>query len=101
MNKVAKECERVPQLSKELNLSINEIKEKFVSEFKEKYLRTQSVYNVKLNELKREKADNESWRVRAKEEIREEFQDIRELVINNRLANALRQAKNLIDYLEV
>jgi len=39
--------------------------------------------------------------VRAKEEIREEFQDIRELIINNRLANALRQAKNLIDYLEV
>jgi len=39
--------------------------------------------------------------VRAKEEIREEFQDIRELIINNRLTNALRQAKNLIDYLEV
>jgi hypothetical protein len=39
-------------------------------EFKDKYLRIQGHYNAKLNELKREKADNESWRVRAKEEIR-------------------------------
>lgn len=44
--------------------------------------------------------DNDNWRNRTKEDIREEFQDIRELVINNRLLNALRQAKNLIDYLE-
>ena len=29
-----------------------------------------------------------------------EFQDVRDLVINNRLSEALRQAKNLIDYLE-
>ncbi len=44
--------------------------------------------------------DNDNWRNRTREDIREEFQDIRELVINNRLLNALRQAKNLIDYLE-
>jgi hypothetical protein len=67
---VSKECEKVPQLSKELNHSINEIREKFISEFKEKYLRLQNHYSARLNEIKREKADNESWRVRAKEEIR-------------------------------
>lgn len=50
-------------------------------------------------ELKKEKADNEAWRARAKQEIREEFQEIRDVISNNRLATALRQAKSLIDYL--
>jgi hypothetical protein len=52
-----------------------------------------------MEELRKEKEDNDKWRLKAKDEIREEFQDIRDLITNNRLANALRTAKNLIDYL--
>lgn len=53
-----------------------------------------------MEELRKEKEENDKWRLKAKDEIREEFQDIRDLITNNRLANALRTAKNLIDYLE-
>ena len=57
-------------------------------------------YNGKLMELKRERADNEAWRVRAREEISEEFSEVRDMVINGRLVTALRQAASLISYLE-
>ena len=60
----------------------------------------QLVFKTKHDDLKKEKAENNEWRKKAKDEIREEFQDVRDLILNNRLMNALRQAKNLIDYLE-
>ena len=60
----------------------------------------QTLFKGKHDQLKKEKAENDQWRKKAREEIREEFQDIRDLVMNNRLMNALRQAKNLIDFLE-
>lgn len=71
-----------------------------ISEFKDKYEKYIEKYNAKLLELKKEKAENEAWRVRAKQEIREEFQEIRDIISNNKLVTALRQAKSLIDYLE-
>jgi len=73
---------------------------KDLSEFKDKYEKMIERYNAKLFELKKERAENDTWRSKAKEDIKEEFQDIRDLIANNRLVNALRQAKNLIDYLE-
>ena len=60
----------------------------------------QLVFKTKHDDLKKEKSENNEWRKKAKDEIREEFQDVRDLILNNRLMNALRQAKNLIDYLE-
>lgn len=71
-----------------------------ITDFKEKYERYIEKYNAKLLELKREKAENDNWRVRARQEVREEFQDIRDLIANDRLAKGLRYAKGLIDYFE-
>lgn len=71
-----------------------------ITEFKEKYERYIDKYNAKLLELKREKAENDNWRVRVRQEIKDEFQDIRELIANDRLAKGLRYAKGLIEYFE-
>lgn len=92
LKKVLRLVENIPELTQRTM--------KDLSEFKDKYEKMIERYNAKLLELKKERAQNDSWRSRAKEEIKDEFQDIRDLISNNRLVNALRQAKNLIDYLE-
>jgi hypothetical protein len=73
---------------------------RLITDFRDKYEKYIEKYNAKLLELKKERAENEAWRGRARQEIREEFQEIRDIIGNNRLATALRQAKSLIDYLE-
>lgn len=92
LKKVQKVIDEVPKTTD------NTMKE--LHAFKEKYDRYVERYNNKMEELRKEKEENDKWRLKAKDEIREEFQDIRDLITNNRLANALRTAKNLIDYLE-
>lgn len=55
---------------------------------------------MKFRELQNEKNENDLWRENAKKQLINEFQDIRDLVQNQRLIGCLRKAKSLIEYLE-
>lgn len=92
IKKIVKSVENVP-----LNI---ESTLKGVSETKMKYDELLKKYNGKFAILQKEKAENDDWRKKVREEIKEEFQDIRDLIANNKLVTALRQAKCLIEYFE-
>jgi hypothetical protein len=47
--------------------SVNEIKDKFTVEFKDKYEKVQAIYRQKHEELKKEKAEHEQWKAKVRE----------------------------------
>jgi phosphoenolpyruvate carboxylase len=63
LKKINKEVEAIPESHQKTI--------KLISEFKDKYEKYIEKYNAKLMELKKEKGENEAWRTRAKQEIRE------------------------------
>jgi hypothetical protein len=68
---------------------------------KNKYVGLMTTYNQKYKALKAEKQELDQWKSKTREEldkqIREDFQEIRELVENDRLLTALKKAKHLIE----
>ena len=66
LKEIYKEYEIIPNTSKDMVKVAHEIRERFIAEIKEKHDKMQLTFKAKGEELKRDKAENEEWRKKAR-----------------------------------